>query len=87
MALHFFISQLQIQKKEGPMRLQQIVGKSTISDIVRHRIEKNDFYSTSTARQIVQREFPHHIVDSAAGKISVQVKDRTFAVAVFREVL
>lgn len=69
------------------MRLHQIVGTSSIPQLIRHRLETSDFYSAATAQQVVQREFPNHIVSTEPGKISVQVRDKSFSVAVFREVL
>lgn len=67
------------------MRLQQIVGKSTVSELVRSRLERNDFRSEETARLAVQRLYPHHVVVSENGKISVLVRDRSVAVAVFQQ--
>lgn len=69
------------------MRLQQIVGKSSVPNLIRHRLETSDFYSAETAQQRVQREFPNHVVSALPGQIAVQVKDRSFSVAVFREIL
>jgi hypothetical protein len=74
------------QFNEEPMKLQQIVGKSRVSDLVRHRLEQNHFHSADTARQMVRREFPNHVVAENGGKISVLVRDKSFAVAVFKEV-
>jgi len=68
------------------MRLQQIVGKASISQLVRHRLETSDFHSVDTAKQVVQRIFPNHIVNVEPGKIAVQVKDKSFSVAVFKQV-
>jgi hypothetical protein len=66
------------------MRLRQIVGKSTVSDLVRIRLESNDFRSEETALQAVRKMYPHHVVVSENGRISVLVRDRTVAVAVFQ---
>ena len=69
------------------MRLQQIVGKSSISQLVRHRLENNDFHSVDTAKQVVQRIFPNHVINIEPGRIAVQVKDKSFSVAVFKQIL
>lgn len=69
------------------MKLQQIVGKARVSDLVRHRLEQSHFYSAETAQQILRREFPNHVIAEHEGKISVLVRDKSFAVAVFKEVL
>lgn len=68
------------------MKLQQIVGTARVSDLVRHRLEQNHFYSAETAQQVLRREFPNHVIAERAGKISVLVRDKSFAVAVFKEV-
>jgi hypothetical protein len=68
------------------MKLQQIVGKSCVSDLVRHRLEQNHFHSAESAQQLLRRAFPNHVITEQAGKISVLVRDKSFAVAVFKEV-
>jgi hypothetical protein len=68
------------------MKLQQIVGASSVSEFVRSRLERSHFHSTDTARQMVRREFPNHVVTEKAGEISVLVRDQSFAVAVFKQV-
>lgn len=67
------------------MRLQQIVGRASVSDLVRQRLEGSYFHSAQSAEKVLQREFPNHVIKREPGKLAVQVKDRSFAVAVFRE--
>lgn len=67
------------------MRLQQIVGTSTVSEVVRSWLENNDFRSEETACMAVQKAYPHHLVVSENGKISVLVRDKSVAVAVFQQ--
>ncbi len=67
------------------MRLQQIIGKATLSELVRTLLENNDFRSEETACLAVQKVYPHHVVVAENGKISVLVRDKSVAVAVFRQ--
>ena len=68
------------------MKLQQIVGTSSVSELVRRRVEQRHFYSAATAEQMIRREFPNHIVTKDPGQISVLVRDESFAIAIFKEV-
>lgn len=68
------------------MRLHQIVGKSSIDNLIRHRLENNIYHSIDSARACVQKEFPNHVVDAREGELAVQVKDKSFNIAVFRAV-
>jgi hypothetical protein len=67
------------------MRLVQIVGKTTVSDLVRHRIESNTFRSIETAQQVLQRFFPNHVVIPENGRISIRTRDRSLSIAVFQQ--
>lgn len=69
------------------MRLQQIVGKSSVPDLVRYRLERSTFHSNDSAARALQREFPNHIITPHPGEIEVRVKDRSFSIAVFKTIL
>ncbi len=68
------------------MRLHQIVGKSTVNNLIRHRLENSTYHSIESARACLQKEFPNHVVDTREGELAVQVKDKSFSIAVFRTV-
>jgi hypothetical protein len=68
------------------MKIRQIKGDSFLAETSRRRLESIAFPSIEKARAEVQQLFPHHIVFSELGRISVVVKDRSFQVATFQEV-
>lgn len=80
-----FIHGVNTTPRRSCMKLVQIVGKATVSDLIRHRIETNTFRSVETAAQALQRLFPHHVVVPEADKISVRVKDKSLSIAVFQQ--
>jgi hypothetical protein len=69
------------------MKLQQIVGKASVPELIRHRLETSTFYSTESATRALRREFPHHVIIPQPRQINVQVKDKSFSVAVFKKIL
>lgn len=68
------------------MRLHQIVGTSSVDKLIRYRLENNTYHSVESACECLQKQFPHHIVDAREGELAVQVKDKSFSIAVFRTV-
>ncbi|MER3524868.1 MAG: hypothetical protein C4326_12665 [Ignavibacteria bacterium] len=66
------------------MRLRQVIGGDVLPDTLRRRLESNDYLNTESAFRAVKNAFPHHLVIAERGNISVLVKDRSVAVAVFR---
>jgi hypothetical protein len=68
------------------MKIKQVKGGSVLAEASRQRLESIVFPSIERARAEVQQLFPHHVVFSEPGRISVVVKDRSFKVATFQEV-
>jgi hypothetical protein len=68
------------------MKIRQIKGGSLLAESSRQRIESIVFPSIERARVEVQQLFPHHVVFSEPGRISVVVRDKSFQVATFQEV-
>ena len=68
------------------MRIRQIKGADLIGAESRRRLESLAFTNLERACAEVRHQFPNHLVVNEWGKISVVVKDRSFEVAVFREV-
>jgi hypothetical protein len=68
------------------MRIRQTAGESLLAEATRRRLETTAFPDLEQARTEIQQLFPNHLVTSGQGRISVEVKDRSFQVAVFREV-
>ena len=69
-----------------PMRIRQVRGTGLLAEQSRRRLERTAFPSLEHARQELQQLFPHHRVVSEQGRISVEVKDRSFQLALFQEV-
>jgi len=69
------------------MKIKQVKGITVLADSSRVRLENIAFPTMERARAEVQHLFPHHLVLSEPGKISVVVKDRSFQVATFQEVM
>lgn len=68
------------------MKIRQIKGGTLLAEASRQRLEGLVFPSVEKARVEVQHLFPHHVVLSEPGRISVVVRDRSFQVATFQEV-
>lgn len=68
------------------MRIRQTKGIQLIASGSRRRLETMPFKNLEQARVAIQLLFPSHLVRGDHGKISVELKDRSFQVAVFQEV-
>lgn len=68
------------------MKLRQTLGASFLDPQKRRRLEGIAFPSLEQAKREVQHEFPNHLVQAEPGRISVVLKDKSFQVAVFKEV-
>jgi hypothetical protein len=67
------------------MKIRQVKGIGALAELSRKRLETSTFPSLEHARQQVQQLFPNHRFFKENGVISVEVRDRSFRVAVFRE--
>jgi hypothetical protein len=67
------------------MKIRQVKGIGALAELSRKRLETSTFPSLEHARQQVQQLFPNHRVFKENGVISVEVRDRSFRVAVFQE--
>jgi hypothetical protein len=65
------------------MRIKQISGQLLLSEFARRRLEAIYFSSLDSARFLVQREFPNHVVRRDQDRLVVSVKDCSFDLAVF----
>lgn len=68
------------------MKLQQIFGTATTPRALRSRLEQRDFFSAETAQHELRRVFPHHVICRERDGIAVKVKDKSFSIAVFKEI-
>lgn len=68
------------------MKIIQTKGIQLIGEGSRRRLETMPFQNLEEARAEIQSLFPYHLVCRDQGKISVELKDRSFEVAAFQEV-
>lgn len=67
------------------MKLKQVSGVELLSQESRKRLESIYYANLDTAKQVVQREFPNHVVREQAERLLVSVKDCSFNVAIFEK--
>jgi hypothetical protein len=69
------------------MRIKQVSGQSLLTEEARKRLEAIVFHNADTARHDLERYFPNHIVSNEAGRLRIAVRDKTFFIAEFKEIL
>ena len=67
------------------MKLKQVKSAGVPSEDVRQRLEKIFFHDLDNATMVLQQHFPHHIVEKKGDFLQVLTKDRSVAIASFRD--
>ena len=71
------------------MKLKQVKSAGVLSEDARQRLEEiffqDSFEDLDRATSILQRHFPHHIVEKKGDFLQVLTKDRSVDIASFRD--
>jgi hypothetical protein len=69
------------------MKLIQITGQDNLPEFARRRLEEVVYSSSELARRDIQDIFPNHLISEQSGRLRVAVRDNSFVIAEFVEIV
>ena len=69
------------------MKLMQIRGQDALPEFARKRLEEVVYSNSEFAKRDIQDMFPNHLVSEQSGRLRVAVRDNSFIIAEFMEVM